>query len=214
MVASEVAKYLLQIKAIKLSPQNPFTWASGLKSPIYCDNRILLSYPTIRNEIKKKLAEKSKVLGMFNMVAGVATAGIAHGVLVADELDLPFVYVRSKAKGHGRQNQIEGELRGNERVLVVEDLISTGGSCIQAIQPLEAMGCQIAGAIAIFSYGFDKAEKAFAEADVKHVTLSNYDALLQEAMDCNYINQSDYESLLRWRKNPSQWSEQFMASQS
>lgn len=210
MIASEVAKNLLQIKAIKLSPQNPFTWASGLKSPIYCDNRVLLSYPTIRKQIKTYLVEKSSEFKPFNMVAGVATAGIAHGALLADALDLPFVYVRSKAKGHGRQNQIEGDLRGNERVLVVEDLISTGGSCLQAVEVLETVGCPIAGALAIFSYGFDKAKNAFSEADCTYATLSNYDALLDEALACSYINESDLATLQAWRKDPQAWSEQFV----
>ncbi len=209
MIASQVAKYLLQIKAIKLSPQNPFTWASGLKSPIYCDNRILLSHPNIRKDIKGFLAETAADFGKFNMVAGVATAGIAHGALLADALDLPFVYVRSKAKGHGRQNLIEGDLRGNERVLVVEDLISTGGSCLQAVQALETMGCTIAGVLAIFSYGFDKAKNAFEAADCSYQTLSNYEVLLQEALKCDYINQNDFESLQNWRKNPQEWALQF-----
>lgn len=210
MIASEVAKHLLQIKAIKLNPQNPFTWASGLKSPIYCDNRILLSYPHVRKQIKQFLADKSKEFGMFNMVAGVATAGIAHGALLADALDVPFIYVRSSAKGHGRRNQIEGDLRGNERVLVVEDLISTGGSALKAVDVLETTGCQIAGVLAIFSYGFEKATSAFSDVDCPFATLSNYDALIQEAVDCGYIQSSDHETLSNWRTNPQAWSDQFM----
>ena len=204
-IAAEVAKQLLQIKAIKLSPQNPFTWASGIQSPIYCDNRVVLSFPESRKVIVKALAEKSKEFGKFNMIAGVATAGIAHGALLAAELDLPFVYVRAKAKEHGRQNLIEGQLRGNERVLVVEDLISTGGSSIKAVQALEDNGCQIAGVLAIFSYGFEKAKKVFEEAECFYDTLSNYDALLAEAIKINYINENQLETLKKWRLEPENW---------
>jgi len=206
-IASEVAKQLLQIKAIKLNPQNPFTWASGIKSPIYCDNRVVLSYPESRKLVIKALAEKSKEFGTFNMVAGVATAGIAHGALLAAELGLPFIYVRSKAKEHGRQNMIEGHLRGNERVLVVEDLISTGGSSIKAVQALEDHGCNIAGVIAIFSYGFEKAQAAFDAADCRFTTLSNYSALLKEAIDIGYIDESQIETLNLWSKSPENWLE-------
>lgn len=204
-LASEVAKQLLQIKAIKLNPQNPFTWASGIKSPIYCDNRVVLSYPLARKFIIESLAEKSKEFGNFNVVAGVATAGIAHGALLADILDLPFVYVRNKAKAHGRQNVIEGQLRGNERVLVVEDLISTGGSSIKAVQTLADHGCNIAGVIAIFSYGFEKANKAFEEIGCSFTTLSNYDALLEEAKNSGYIDQDQLETLRQWRVAPENW---------
>ncbi len=204
-IASEVAKQLLQIKAIKLSPQNPFTWASGIQSPIYCDNRVVLSYPQSRKMVIKALAEKSKEFGNFNMVAGVATAGIAHGALLAAELDLPFIYVRSKAKEHGRQNMIEGHLRGNEKVLVVEDLISTGGSSIKAVQALEDNGCNIAGVIAIFSYGFEKASKAFGDIECPFTTLSNYDALLEEAINIGYIDETQLETLQNWRKSPENW---------
>jgi len=201
LLASEVARKLLQINAIKLSPQNPFTWASGIQSPIYCDNRKTLSYPRVRAFIKESLVEKSKVFGMFNMVAGVATAGIAHGALLADALDLPFAYVRSKTKGHGLQNRIEGDVRGNERILVVEDLISTGGSSLEAVQTLEAYGCNVAGVLAIFTYGFDKALQAFEAADCRFETLSNYDALLAEAIDIEYITPNEAEELKQWRKN-------------
>ncbi len=205
-IKSEVAKKLLQIKAIKLNPQNPFTWASGIQSPIYCDNRVLLSYPSIRSFIIEAMVEKSKEFGSFNLVAGVATAGIAHGALLANALDLPFVYVRSKAKAHGRQNLIEGELRGNERVLVIEDLISTGGSCLTAVQALEDQGCHIAGVLAIFTYGFDKAIKAFEEADCSFKTLSNYNALLEEAAACNYIDTKDIDTLKAWSTAPETWA--------
>ena len=209
-IAAEVAQQLLQIKAIKLNPQNPYTWASGMKSPIYCDNRILLSYPLIRKSIKENLTSKAQEFGMFNMVAGVATAGIAYGALLADALDMPFVYVRSKAKAHGRQNMIEGHLRGNERILVVEDLISTGGSCLQAVEALETVGCRIAGVLAIFTYGFQKSITAFEEADCPFQTLSNYNVLLNEAMNCEYINESDLKTLQTWNQDPAAWSAQFI----
>ena len=204
-LAPDVAGKLLQIKAIKLSPQNPFTWASGIQSPIYCDNRVILSYPEVRSFIVESLAEKSKTFGPFNTVAGVATSGIAFGALLAHRLGLPFVYVRNKAKGHGRQNQIEGKLNGNERVLVVEDLISTGGSCLKAVHTLEDHGCEVAGVIAIFSYGFDQAKEAFATANCYFDTLTNYDVLLQKAIESAYIDNSDLETLKNWRKAPQEW---------
>jgi orotate phosphoribosyltransferase len=203
--APDVAGKLLQIKAIKLNPQNPFTWASGIQSPIYCDNRIILSFPKVRTFVVERLAEKSKEFEPFNTVAGVATSGIAFGALLADRLDLPFVYVRDKAKGHGRQNKIEGKLRGDERVLVVEDLISTGGSCLKAVHALEDYGCEIAGVVAIFSYGFEQAKGAFAAANCKYDTLTNYDELLKEAINSNYINNSDLETLKNWRTAPQKW---------
>ncbi|MEM6723811.1 MAG: orotate phosphoribosyltransferase [Bacteroidota bacterium] len=198
-IAAEVAQKLLQIKAIKLSPQNPFTWASGIQSPIYCDNRKTLSYPSIRRFLAECFAEKSKAFGNINCIAGVATAGIAHGLLLAEELGLPFIYVRSKAKGHGMQNLIEGDIRGNERVLVVEDLISTGGSCLKAVEALEDYGCHVAGVLAIFTYGFTKAEKAFEEAECAFDTLSNYDALIQRAVEIEYIQEDQVEFLKNWR---------------
>ncbi len=198
--ASEVAKRLLQIKAIRLSPQSPFTWASGIQSPIYCDNRMILSYPDIRDFVKSKLAEKSAEFGGFDMVAGVATAGIAHGILLADALGLPFIYVRSKAKGHGRQNLIEGDASVGQKVLVVEDLISTGGSSIKAVDALREAELTIVGVLAIFSYGFEKAVKAFEHANCPYKTLSNYEALIKEAIENRYISDSDYETLFTWRE--------------
>ena len=196
--AAAVAQKLLQIKAIKLSPQSPFTWASGIQSPIYCDNRMILSYPIVRNYIKNALAECAQEFDQFDKVAGVATAGIAHGALLADALDLPFVYVRSKAKGHGRQNLIEGELTGTERVLVVEDLISTGGSSLKAVEAVRATGATVVGVIAIFSYSFSKAAKAFAEANCPIKTLSNYPILIKEALKTNYIQEKDVQLLKDW----------------
>ena len=204
-MTNEVARKLLQIKAIKLSPQNPFTWASGMQSPIYCDNRVVLSYPLIRDFMVEAMVSKSKEFNAFNMIAGVATAGIAHGALLANALHQPFVYVRSKAKGHGRQNRIEGELRGNEKVLVVEDLISTGGSCLEAVQALRDQGCTIVGVIAIFTYGFESAKIAFSNADCPFHTLTNYNILLEEAVASGYINTEDQKSLEQWRKSPKEW---------
>ena len=199
MIASEVAKRLLQIKAIKLSPQKPFTWASGIQSPIYCDNRVALSHPEIRDFIKQCLVEKSKEFGNFGAVAGVATAGIAYGMLLADTLKLPFVYVRSKTKEHGRQNQIEGELKGGEKILVVEDLVSTGGSSLAAVEALRAAGCSVEGVLAIFSYNFEKARHNFESAQCRLESLSNYDVMIREALSSRFINLNDIDLLTTWR---------------
>ncbi len=195
-----LAKKLLQIKAIKLSPQNPFTWASGILSPIYCDNRVTLSYPDVRNYIKQQFVEKSAAFDDFDVVAGVATAGIPHGMLLADALNKPFIYVRDKPKGHGRQNQIEGEIAAHQRVLVVEDLISTGGSSIKAVQILQEIGCQVVGTIAIFTYGFEVATQTFDAAKCPLVTLCNYDTLIEVAAETGYVNPSDLQMLKDWRK--------------
>ncbi|MBI5914229.1 MAG: orotate phosphoribosyltransferase [Bacteroidetes bacterium] len=199
-IASEVAKRLLQIKAIKLSPQKPFTWASGILSPIYCDNRLVLSHPEIRDFVKQCLIEKSNEFGSFNAVAGVATAGIAHGMMLADALQLPFAYVRSKPKEHGRQNLMEGELPEKSKVLVVEDLISTGGSSLAAVEAVRASGFEVVGVLAIFSYNFEKAVNAFEKANCPLNTLSNYDILLREALSSKYINLNDVDMLTTWRK--------------
>lgn len=207
-VAKKLAKHLLEIKAIKLQPNDPFTWASGLKSPIYCDNRMSLSHAEIRKFIKKELASLALSVGDFDGVAGVATAGIAHGALVADELGLPFIYVRSKPKGHGRQNLIEGDISQARSYIVVEDLISTGGSSLQAVDALKENGATVAGVIALFSYGFDKAKNAFKEADCPFATLSNYETLLTEAVDLGFINSSEKELLENWNQSPEDWSKQ------
>ena len=196
--AATIAQKLLQIKAIKLSPQSPFTWASGIQSPIYCDNRIVLSYPPVRNFVKQAFVETAREFGHFDKVAGVATAGIAHGALLADVLNMPFIYIRSKAKGHGRKNLIEGELTGSERVLVVEDLISTGGSSLKAVEAVRATGATVVGVIAIFTYGFEKAKKAFEAADCPLKTLSSYPVLINEALKTNYIQASDVQLLENW----------------
>ncbi|MFN0036430.1 MAG: orotate phosphoribosyltransferase [Saprospiraceae bacterium] len=204
-MTAEVAQYLLQIKAVKLAPNEPFTWASGMLSPIYCDNRVALSHPAVRTFLKNCLAEKSRSFGDFDVVAGVATAGIPHGALLADVLAKPFVYVRSSAKDHGRRNQIEGEMKPGQRVLVVEDLISTGGSCLLAVDALRETGAEVAGVLAIFQYGFAKADAAFAEKKVAFQTLTNYDALVQEAARTGYVSASDLNTLNKWRENPNAW---------
>ena len=207
-VAKKLAKHLLEIKAIKLQPNNPFTWASGLKSPIYCDNRMSLSHAEIRKFIKKELASLALSVGDFDGVAGVATAGIAHGALVADELGLPFIYVRSKPKGHGRQNLIEGDICQAKSYIVVEDLISTGGSSLLAVDALRENGATVAGVIALFSYGFDKAKNTFREADCPFATLSHYETLLTEAVGLGFINSSEKELLENWNQSPEEWSKQ------
>lgn len=204
-IAANIATHLLQINAIKLSPQNPFTWASGIQSPIYCDNRITLSYPAVRKTIVEAFVEKSKEMPAFDVVAGVATAGVPHGALLAYALDVPFIYVRSKAKAHGRQNLIEGELKKGQRVLVIEDLISTGDSSLKAVEALRAAGGNVVGALAIFSYGFSEASDLFAAANCPFATLSNYDALLEAAIASNYIKAEEVETLNAWRANPKAW---------
>ncbi len=203
--AAQLAQKLLQIKAIKLRPQTPFTWASGIKSPIYCDNRITLSHPDLRNNIKASFADKAADYPEANCIAGVATAGIAHGALLADALGLPYVYVRSKAKAHGRQNLIEGELPENARIILVEDLISTGGSSIQAANALTEAGAEVLIVFAIFSYGLQKAADNFKEIDCEYVTLSNYKTLLAEAESTNYITKSEKETLEKWSSSPESW---------
>jgi orotate phosphoribosyltransferase len=204
-LAQQVARQLLAIKAVKLSPNAPFTWASGILSPIYCDNRIVLSYPEARQIVKQGFVEKSTVFGDFDVVAGVATAGIPHGALLADAIDKPFIYVRDKAKGHGRQNQIEGEVKAGQKVLVIEDLISTGGSSIKAIHALKEAGCEVVGILAIFTYGFDEAVATFAAENIPMDTLSNYSVLITEALNMNYIAEADAAALNAWRENPKEW---------
>ena len=186
-IAAKTARHLLEIKAVKLSPHDPFTWASGILSPIYCDNRVALSFPAVRTFLKLCLAEQSASFGSFDVVAGVATAGIPHGVLLADALGKPFIYVRSSAKDHGRRNLIEGELPAGQRVLVIEDLISTGGSCLMAAEALREAGAKVVGVLAIFQYGFAKASAAFAEKNIPFQTLTNYDVLVQEAARIGYV---------------------------
>lgn len=200
------AEKLLNVKAIKLQPEQPFTWASGWKSPFYCDNRKTLSYPELRNYVKLELVHA--ILEQFpeaDAVAGVATGAIAQGALVADELNLPFVYVRSKPKDHGLENLIEGELKPNAKVIVVEDLISTGGSSLKAVEAIRKNGCEVVGMVASYTYGFPIAKKAFEDANVKLVTLTDYEHVVAEALETGYIAQSDVELLHEWRKDPANW---------
>ncbi len=204
--ALKVAEFLLQIKAIKLQPANPYTWASGWKSPIYCDNRKTLSYPAIRTFIRQAYAEVIlEKYGKPDFIAGVATGGIAQGALVAQELGIPFVYVRSTPKGHGLGNQIEGDFEAGQKVVVIEDLISTGGSSLQAVDALRNAGCEVKGLVAIFTYDFDAAKENFKNANCPYETLTNYDFLMEQAIRQEYINESDLDSLKEWRSNPSEW---------
>jgi orotate phosphoribosyltransferase len=205
-IAAEVAKKLLEIQAIRLQPEKPFTWASGWKSPIYCDNRLSLSFPEVRTMIKHNLTlAVQHFFPSVEAIAGVATAGIPQGALLANDLNLPFLYVRSKPKGHGMENTIEGKVVANQKIVVVEDLISTGGSSLKAVEDLRNAGFEVLGMVAIFSYGFEVADKNFSDAGVPLVCLSNYDALLPQAVEENYIDESTLNSLSDWRKNPSGW---------
>ncbi|WP_295652226.1 orotate phosphoribosyltransferase [uncultured Mucilaginibacter sp.] len=207
-IEQQVAEFLLQIKAIKLQPTNPFTWASGWKSPIYCDNRATLSHPTIRTYIRQNLTKLiTEEFGNVECVAGVATAGIPQGVLVAQELGLPFVYVRAKAKEHGTGSLIEGEIFEGQRVVVVEDLVSTGKSSLQAVDALRAAGYNVAGLVAIFTYGFDAAAENFKKANCRFATLSNYKALINYAEEHQYITKADVELLQKWREAPAEWGQ-------
>lgn len=199
-IASKVAEYLLEIQAIKLSPNDLFTWASGRKSPIYCDNRLTLSYPKVRNLIKKSFAELvKKNYPQANVVVGVATAGIAHGALLADALDLPFAYVRSKAKGHGMQNLIEGEIKKGAKAIVVEDLISTGGSSLKAVDAVRENGAEVLSLLAIFTYGFQQAIDNFSENDCAFYTLSDFDHLLQYATNKKLFSAKELDLMLNWK---------------
>ncbi|RRA93239.1 orotate phosphoribosyltransferase [Paenimyroides viscosum] len=204
--AQKTAELLLQINAIKLNPKNPFTWASGWKSPIYCDNRITLSFPEIRKFLKNEFAANIvEKFGKPDYIAGVATGAIGIGLLVAEALELPFIYVRPEAKKHGRQNQIEGQFEEGKSVVVVEDLISTGKSSLQAVEALRAANANILGMAAIFTYGFDVASENFKNADIQLVTLSNYPTLLKAAVNNNYISQEEVATLSDWSKDPSVW---------
>jgi orotate phosphoribosyltransferase len=204
--ARKIASFLLKTKAVKLSPEQPFKWSSGWNSPIYCDNRITLSDVEARTFIKKALAKAiKKNFPEVDLIAGVATAGIAQGALVADYMNLPFAYVRPKPKEHGMGNQIEGKIEKGQKVVVLEDLISTGGSSIKAAEALTAQGIEVVGMIAIFTYGFKIADDNFAEKNLKLVTLSNYNFLIDEALKQEYVKASDVESLKKWRRNPAKW---------
>jgi len=200
------AEQLLQIKAIKLQPEEPFTWASGWKSPIYCDNRITLSYPKVRNFLRENLVKAiHEHYGKPNVIAGVATGAIAMGVLVAQEMGLPFVYVRPEAKSHGRKNQIEGHLEGVQNVVVVEDLVSTGGSSLKAVDALRESGANVLGMAALFTYGFPIAEQNFENANCQLLTLSDYEHLIDQVNSQGYINEETLETLKKWRQDPAKW---------
>lgn len=202
-VAEKIASHLLEIKAIKLEPNHPFTWASGWKSPIYCDNRKTLSYPNVRSDIRMEFANLIRTkYPEVEVIAGVATGAIAQGVLVAQELGLPFIYVRSSAKGHGLENLIEGEYKAGQKVVVIEDLVSTGGSSLQAVEALRNAGCEVLGMTAIFTYGFQKAEDNFKAANCTLDTLSNYNAMIELAVKSNYVKEEDLEKLKQWRLSP------------
>ena len=200
------AEKLLKIKSIKLQPTNPFTWASGWKSPFYCDNRKTLSYPALRNFVKIEICRTiMERFGQVDAIAGVATGAIPQGALVAEELNLPFVYVRSTPKDHGLENLIEGELRPGMKVVVIEDLISTGGSSLKAVEAIRRDGCEVIGMVASFTYGFPIAIEAFKDAKVNLVTLTNYEAVLEVALKTRYIDEDDIPVLDAWRKDPSHW---------
>ena len=206
-IAKKTAEVLLQINAIKLSPKNPFTWASGWKSPIYCDNRLVLSYPPVRNYIKEEIAKNIEIeFGKPDVIAGVATGAIGIGALVAESLGLPFVYVRPEAKKHGRQNQIEGFIEKGQNVVVVEDLISTGKSSLVAVDALKAAEVNVKGMVAIFTYGFEVSKENFKTNNVNLFTLSNYESLLEQALDTHFINQNEVDVLSKWNSNPSEWT--------
>jgi orotate phosphoribosyltransferase len=205
-VALDTAEFLLQIKAIKIDNQNPFTWSSGIKSPIYCDNRKILSYPKVRTFIRQEFARLiSEEFGSIDLIAGVATGAIAHGVLVAQELGLPFVYVRASAKDHGLSNQIEGVVESGQSVVVVEDLVSTGQSSLAAVTALREAGCNVKGMAAIFTYGLESAKVNFKNENCTLRTLTDYNHLITHALEKNYIKESDKQSLVKWRENPEAW---------
>ncbi|WP_428908712.1 orotate phosphoribosyltransferase [Niallia sp. Krafla_26] len=202
----EIAESLLEIKAVTLRPNDPFTWASGIQSPIYCDNRLTLSYPEIRKKIASGLSQLiTEKFPDAQVVAGTATAGIPHAAWVSDVLNVPMCYVRSKAKGHGKGNQIEGKAENGQKVVVVEDLISTGGSVITAVQALRAAGCEVLGVVSIFTYELENGREQLRENDITAYSLSDFSTLVEVASEKGYIENIDMEKLMEWRKNPSQW---------
>ena len=205
-IAQQIAKSLLQIKAVILQPNEPFTWASGWNSPIYCDNRITLSHPEVRTFIRQEMAQAVvEEYGKPDVIAGVATGAIAQGVLVAQELGIPFIYVRSSIKGHGRQNLIEGKVESGQSVVVIEDLISSGKSSLAAVDALRAAGCDVKGMGAIFTYGFESASKNFENAECELFTLGDYDSLIKQALVTRYISENDISLLKDWREDPANW---------
>lgn len=204
--ALKVAEFLLKIKAVELKPNDPFTWASGWKSPIYCDNRKTLSFPDVRTYLRQAYSETIvDAFGKPDVIAGVATGGIAQGALVAQELGIPFVYVRDKAKGHGLGNQIEGVINEGQSVVLVEDLISTGGSSLKAVDALRNYGANVKGLVAIFTYNFNVSIENFKNAECPFVTLSDYDSLMEQAVESQYISENDLESLASWKNAPEKW---------
>lgn len=205
-IAGQVAKLLLELKAVRLNPQQPFEWASGWKSPIYCDNRLTLSFPKYRTFIRQSLAASlTESFGKPEIIAGVATAGIPQGVLVAEQLGLPFIYVRSSAKDHGMKNQVEGLIRPDANVVVIEDLVSTGGSSLKAVEALQHAGFNVKGVASVFTYGFDQADSAFALLKMPLISLCDYSTLLQVAVEEGYLNVADLPLLEAWRSNPEVW---------
>lgn len=203
----EIAKELLGIKAVFLSPDKPFTWASGIKSPIYCDNRLILTSPEARDKVEKAIAESvKKYYPEAEVLMGTSTAGIAHAAIAAHLLGMPMGYVRGSAKDHGRNNRIEGRLEPGQKVVVIEDLISTGGSSLKAVEAIRAAGCEVVGMAAIFTYGFPIAEKRFKDANVNICTLSNYNSMLEAALATDYIRKEDLETLREWRHDPANWT--------
>jgi orotate phosphoribosyltransferase len=212
-IAIKVSESLLQIKAIKLNVKEPFTWASGMRSPIYCDNRKTLSFPKIRTFLRQQFVEAiHDKFGTVDLIAGVATGAIAHGALVAQELGLPFVYIRSSEKKHGLENKIEGHYEVGQSVVVIEDLVSTGKSSLNAVEALSNAGCKVKGMVAIFSYNLQKAKDNFKNADCPLYTLSDYDELIRQAIEGSYIPESELKSLVTWRKDPENWYEQMTAA--
>ena len=204
--ALKVAEFLLKIKAVRLNPDNPFTWASGWRSPIYCDNRLTLSYPDVRTYLRQEFVKAIvKRYNSLDAIVGVATGGIALGALVAEEMGLPFAYVRSSTKGHGMQNMIEGKLTAHDNVVVIEDLISTGGSSLKAVSALREAKVNVKGMVAIFTYGFGHSEEAFRQANVELTTLSDFDTLLKEALRSDFITESQAEAIAPWRTAPEKW---------
>ncbi|WP_144461427.1 orotate phosphoribosyltransferase [Siminovitchia fortis] len=205
-MSESIAEHLLDIKAVFLQPNDPFTWSSGMKAPIYCDNRLTMSYPKVRKEIAEGLAELiKKQFPEVELIAGTATAGIPHAAWVSDILGLPMCYVRSKAKSHGKGNQIEGKASKGQKVVVVEDLISTGGSSITAVKALQEAGCDVLGVVSIFSYELDKAKKSFGEEGIRAFSLTGYSNLIETAFNKELIKEEDLETLRNWRENPEEW---------
>ena len=207
---SEIASILLSIGAVKINVQSPFTWSSGIRSPLYCDNRLILSHPNVREIIKSGLIEEGKNFDKYDAIAGVATAGIPHGMLLADALHLPFAYVRAKAKSHGRKNQIEGDLTPGSKILVIEDLISTGGSSMAAVKALEENGMQVIGVLAIFSYGFKDADNLFNSTGCPFKTLTNLEELLIQAKKLRSLSDNDMREVLKWKQSPKNWYDNYI----